>query len=384
MRFVTLGALVLATLAVAAGCSSSASSPSSANDDGSGGGEGSGGDAATSKGSGGGGTGSTEPGPGGDGFGAGGGGIAGSDGGAPLPPPGTLTSGAWDDNLNYDFFSGYVTQTTTHGLFGAPPFTQTERDAAHQLFAAATTSHPSLDLALVIDTTGSMGDEIKYLQSELDDIATSVAAKFPGVSQRWGLVVYRDEGQGDAYTTQTYDFSTDLTTYKANLNAQSADGGGDTPEAVDRGLDAASKLSWSSDSSARLMFWIADAPGHDAKAQQVHDAVMANKAKDVHMYPIAASGADRLLEYTMRSAAQLTGGRYMFLTDDSGIGGTHEIPEIPCFYVTKLNTAIVRMVSNELTGTYTEPAASEIIRVGGDVHDRACSLGDDAGTVQIF
>ncbi|MEO8799946.1 MAG: VWA domain-containing protein, partial [Polyangiaceae bacterium] len=203
MRFVTLGALVLATLAVAAGCSSSSSSLSSGNGDGN---EGRGGDAATSKGSGGGGegTGSTTPGAGGDGFGgATGGGIAGSDGGAPLPPPGTLTSGAWDDNLNYDFFSGYVTQTTTPGLFGAPPFTQTERDAAHQLFAVATTSHPSLDLALVIDTTGSMGDEIRYLQSELDDITTSVAAKFPGVTQRWGLVVYRDENQGDAYTTQT-------------------------------------------------------------------------------------------------------------------------------------------------------------------------------------
>ncbi|MGH7282172.1 MAG: vWA domain-containing protein, partial [Polyangiaceae bacterium] len=207
---------------------------------------------------------------------------------------------------------------------------------------------------------------------------------FPGVTQRWGLVVYRDENQGDAYTTKTFDFGTDLSAYEANLNAQGADGGGDYPEAVDRGLDAASKLSWSTDSSARILFWIADAPGHDDKGQAVHDAVVANQQKGVHIYPVSASGTDDLLEYTMRSAAQVTGGRYLFLTDDSGVGDPHKTPEIPCFYVTKLNSAVVRMVSNEMTGTYTGPDASEIIRVGGDPHDRACSLGDDAGVVQIF
>ena len=380
MRSSLFAGLVLVTVAIAAGCSSSSSDTSTGGNDND---ESHGGDAAGSNASEGpGGSGASDPSTGGDGFGSSNGGTAGSDGGAPLPPAGTLTSGAWDDNLNYDFFTSFATKVGSSA--GAPPFTSTERDAAHQLFAATPASHASLDLALVIDTTGSMGDEITYLQSEMDDIATSVAAKFPGVQQRWALVAYRDENQGDAYTTQTYDFSTDLTAYKSNLDSLTADGGGDIPEAIDRGLDAAAKLSWSTDASARIAFWIADAPGHHDKAQAVHDAVLANQAKGVHVYPIAASGADTLLEYTMRSTAQLTGGRYLFLTDDSGIGGSHEVPEIPCFYVTKLNSAIVRMVSNELTGTYTEPQPNEIIRVGGDVHDRACSLGDDSGVVQIF
>ena len=50
----------------------------------------------------------------------------------------------------------------------------------------------------------------------------------------------------------------------------------------------------------------------------------------------------------MRSAAQLTGGRYLFLTDDSGVGGEHKEPNIPCYFVTRLDHAILRMVDIEM------------------------------------
>ncbi len=61
----------------------------------------------------------------------------------------------------------------------------------------------------------------------------------------------------------------------------------------------------------------------------------AARSLDVHIYPVASSGVDELTELTMRSAAQLTGGRYLFLTDDSGVGGAHMEPSIPCYFVTK-------------------------------------------------
>ena len=56
----------------------------------------------------------------------------------------------------------------------------------------------------------------------------------------------------------------------------------------------------------------------------------------IHLYPVAASGIDDLAEFTMRTAAEVTGGRYLFLTNDSGIGGSHAEPHIPCYYVTTL------------------------------------------------
>ena len=117
MRSSLFAGLVLVTVAIAAGCSSSSSDTSTGGNDND---ESHGGDAAGSNASEGpGGSGASDPSTGGDGFGSSNGGTAGSDGGAPLPPAGTLTSGAWDDNLNYDFFTSFATKVGSSA--GAPP-----------------------------------------------------------------------------------------------------------------------------------------------------------------------------------------------------------------------------------------------------------------------
>jgi hypothetical protein len=229
----------------------------------------------------------------------------------------------------------------------------------------------------VIDTTGSMGDEIDYLQAELGAISKSIQASYPNASQRWSLVVYRD--QGDDYVVRTFDFDANVDHFRTNLAAQSVDGGGDFPEAPEAAFAEVVKLSWRSDAdTARLAFWVADAPHHEESAQKLAAALRATRELDVHVYPVASSGVDELTELTMRSAAQLTGGRYLFLTDDSGVGGAHKEPTIPCYFVTRLDKAIVRMVDVEMSGTYHEPAASDVLRTGGNVQDGACTLASGA------
>jgi hypothetical protein len=51
--------------------------------------------------------------------------------------------------------------------------------------------------------------------------------------------------------------------------------------------------------------------------------------------------------------------------------------------VTKLDSAIVRMIDIELSGEYREPAGDEIIREGGDPQDRACEL-ESGQTVEAY
>src|SRR5262245_49576964 len=71
---------------------------------------------------------------------------------------------------------------------------------------AATAKLPrNLDLAIVLDTTGSMGDELDYIKSEIRGISKAVHDKFPEVQQRFALVVYRDEG--DEYVARHFDFA---------------------------------------------------------------------------------------------------------------------------------------------------------------------------------
>jgi hypothetical protein len=104
------------------------------------------------------------------------------------------------------------------------------------------------------------------------------------------------------------------------------------------------------------------------------NAVRAVRDTGVHLYPVASSGIDELSEHSMRSAAQLTGGRYLFLTDDSGVGGSHKEPTIPCYFVTRLDDAILRMVEIELSGEYHEPTTAQIIRTGGNPESGRCTL----------
>lgn len=301
------------------------------------------------------------------------GGSAGSGNGL---PSGILTAGAWDDNLNYDFFDAYRRAVHGRSQAGLLPIEAAEHAASLGLAEPAPNS--VLDISLVIDTTGSMGDEIAYLQSEFDALSRTIGDRYPHAEQRWSLVTYRDEF--DDYVVRWYDFRDDLGEFHEKLRAQSAGGGGDYPEAPDRALNVATRLSWRTDeSAARLIFWVADAPHHDENAGYLADNIRLARDRDIHIYPVASSGVDELTELTMRSAAQLTGGRYLFLTDDSGVGGAHKEPSIPCYFVTKLDDAILRMVDIEMSGVYREPTADEVIRVGGDPQDGICTLssGDE-------
>jgi hypothetical protein len=286
--------------------------------------------------------------------------------------PGILTAGTWDDNRNLDRFLSYRAELESQQVAGLPNFPESEQRAAAER-AAQRTAHGKLDVALVIDTTGSMGDELQYLQTEFDALSSAIEAAYPEAEQRWALVVYRDSG--DVYVTTTYDFEASAGTFRQRLLAQSAADGGDIPEAPDAALAAMDQLGWRGGPDiARLAFWVADAPHHVENTAAFSAAVEDAAARDVHLYPVASSGIDELTEYSMRAAAQLTLGRYMFLTNDSGVGNDHKEPSIPCYFVTRLDDAILRMVDVEMSGAYHEPDAAQVLRTGGNPTDGACSL----------
>lgn len=301
------------------------------------------------------------------------GGEGGGGGGNGTIQPGVLTAGVWDDNKNFDRFLSYRSGVLAQKLPGLLSIDEGEHRAAHDALAALAGPKQKLDVSLVIDTTGSMGDEISYLQKEFDALASTIQAKFPGSEQRWSLVVYKDTT--DEYVVRWFDFRADTKEFREKLAAQSASGGGDFPEASDQALNAATRLSWRADPSvAKLMFWVADAPHHDSVEKRMTAALRSARDQQIHVYPVASSGVDELTELSMRSAAQLTGGRYVFLTDDSGVGGTHKEASVPCFYVTKLDKAILRVVDIEMTGNYREPEAADVLRKGGDPKSGVCTL----------
>jgi hypothetical protein len=235
------------------------------------------------------------------------------------------------------------------------------------------------DLMLAIDTTGSMGDEIQYLKSELRSILDDLKARHPGLDIRLGLVAYRDEG--DVYVTRTFPFVSDLARMQSNLAAQDADGGGDYPEAMDLALARAVSQQWRPDAVKSLLL-VADAPPHDENIGKAWAAAEAARAKRIQIVPVAASGVADLAEYVMRAMAAATQSRYIFLTDDSGIGNPHAPPAVDCYLVTRLNALVRRVLDSQISGRRVEPGETEVIRSVGRYENGKCILPPDWGQGQ--
>lgn len=121
---------------------------------------------------------------------------------------------------------------------------------------------PKVDVVFVLDTTGSMSGLIETAKEKIWSIATTMASAQQTPEIRIGLVAYRD--RGDAYVTQVVDLSDDLDSVYATLMDFSANGGGDTPESVNKALyDAVHRMSWSQDDQAyQVIFLVGDAPPH--------------------------------------------------------------------------------------------------------------------------
>jgi Mg-chelatase subunit ChlD len=218
-----------------------------------------------------------------------------------------------------------------------------------------------LDLALVIDTTGSMSDELEYLKTEIDSIVASVHRMFPNVDQRYSLITYRDNG--DAYVCRTHDFTDSLDDFRRRLDSQAADGGGDFPEAMDVALNSAGNLSWRTSNTARVLFLVGDAPPHQENLGATMSAVQRLRQKGVRLFPIGASGVETTAQIVMRTASLLTMGQYLFLTDHSGVGNAHATPDVSEFAVERLDQLMIRMLASELAGKRLQP--QEVIAIEG-------------------
>lgn len=228
-----------------------------------------------------------------------------------------------------------------------------------------------LDLMLVVDTTGSMGDEIRYLQAELRSIIAAITARHRDLDIRVGFVFYRDEG--DDYVTRSFAFDRDIGAAQGRLAQQYASGGGDYPEAMDQALIRAVGQDWRPDAVKSLLL-VADAPPHDDRFGRTWQAAEAARAKRIHITPVAASGVADKAEYAMRAMAAATQSRYLFLTDDSGVGNPHAPPAIDCYLVTRLDALVRRVIDSQISGRRIEPERSEVIRSVGDYDAGKCRL----------
>ena len=205
---------------------------------------------------------------------------------------------------------------------------------------------PNVDIVFAVDATGSMGDEIQYLQSELKDVINRSLASNTNLNVRMGAVFYRDST--DDYVTRVQPLDIDATKTINFISEQSAKGGGDYPEAVDAALGEALAQDWSEEAVARIVFLLLDAPPHHEPQviNKLQKQISTAAEQGIKIIPITASGINRQTEFLMKFMAIATNGTYVFITDHSGIGNPHLDPVVEDFEVEKLNDLLVRLLYN--------------------------------------
>ena len=221
-----------------------------------------------------------------------------------------------------------------------------------RLGAGSSVQRPRLDLVFMIDATGSMGDEIDKLKRSMLAMADQIA-QLPGQPDIcYGLVTYRD--RGDAFITRTHDLTNDLGAFQGLLAKVQAQGGGDTPEALNEALhEVVHGLAWRTD-AARLVVLVADAPPHlDYGGPQYDTDMQAALAKGIKLFAVGASGLDPVGQYVFRQLAQYTAGRFVFLTyrqaaDPASGPGTQTVHDVKNYSVQTLDRLVVRLVSEEM------------------------------------
>ena len=200
------------------------------------------------------------------------------------------------------------------------------------------------DIAFIVDATGSMTDEIRFLISDLNYIIDH-ASSGNNVALRTAALFYRDVQ--DEYLTRYDDFSDNVSTTQEFVAKQKAGGGGDYPEAVDYALEASlQKLSWNESARARIAFLILDAPAHhkDNVIESLQKSIALFAQNGIKIIPVAASGVDKDTEFMLRFFELATGGTYVFLTNDSGIGNKHIEASVGDYEVEKLADLMVRLI----------------------------------------
>ncbi len=222
-----------------------------------------------------------------------------------------------------------------------------------------------VDILFILDTTGSMGEEIARLRQTIRIIYMNLASMANRPDIRFGMVLYKD--RGDEYVTRTVGLTGDLDEFQAELDTVTASGGGDGPEDLQSALEAGiEQVQWR-DNAVKLGFVITDAQAHLDYGQEYTYAAAAHNARleGIKLFTVGTGGLPTPGEYLLRQISQYTGAKYIFLTygeqgeSEGGAPGSVSHHTGTDFETGRLESIIIRFAKEEIQHLTDTPLDSE-------------------------
>jgi Mg-chelatase subunit ChlD len=221
-----------------------------------------------------------------------------------------------------------------------------------------------LDLLFIVDTTGSMGEEIERLKATIEIINLNLTSLSSHPRVRFGMVLYKD--RGDEYVTEVVPFTEDLQRFQGALDRVEAYGGGDNPEDLQAALEQALRMRWNA-GGLRLAFVITDAPPHLDYGQRYTYVQAAREAvaKGIKIFGVGTGGLSLMGEVVLRQLAQYTSAKYIFLTygesgeSEGGAPGSVSHHTGENYQTDKLEAIIIRLAKEELAYVTDQPIEAE-------------------------
>jgi Mg-chelatase subunit ChlD len=223
-----------------------------------------------------------------------------------------------------------------------------------------------LDILFVMDTTGSMQEEIERLKATIEIINLNLSSLSSRPTVRFGMVLYRD--REDEYVTSVVPMTSDLAEFQKRLAGVNADGGGDDPEDLQGALkDAMKEVSWDP-SGIRMAFIVTDAPPHLDYPDEPYtyvDAAHEARTKGIKIFSVGTGGLDLAGELVLRQLSQYTYAKYIFLTygekgeSEGGAPGSVSHHTGSNFQTDKLEAIIMRFAKEELSYLTDQPITEE-------------------------
>jgi len=216
-------------------------------------------------------------------------------------------------------------------------------------------SEVHLDILFILDTTGSMGEEIERLKATIDLIHLNLISLEAKIKVRFGLVLYRDKN--DEYVTRVVQLTDNMELFQNELKKVAANGGGDNPEDLQSALKVSLKeIDWNLN-GIRLGFIITDAPPHlDYEQEYTYvDAIKEAKENGIKLFSVGTGGLSLAGEYILRQISQFTYAKYIFLTygekgeSEGGKPGSVSHHTGSNYQTDKLEAIIIQFAREELS-----------------------------------